>query len=752
MYLVRIGFVFITSSVTFAASQGQGDCARQLQASTTTVDLPGKSVDLENPFTLDENCRRQLFRTQFPSEACNLGVYPTVSSGEFAEARFTREASIVGLKRIVEAGSLTDLGLAPVWEANSVDLGILQSLATLLLGRVIDKVDGQCRAVLALPGDPLTEQVKDYSLIFRLREILRAAPARKYIVWPADVISPGAFLSRPDSRHYVDSLFQAHLAQTLALQIQDLQIASLDIVPPAAPPSQSAATPSPTIPPQPVTIATTSTTSTTTPLPEVGSGNEAPGPDSEQGGQAEDLTDEERSQKAKDREEFAAYTKNVPIDQVDTAIATLKELKRIGALYPPPAYAPAPQGSFEFAIRHNPVFQKVDQREAQEEPEKGGSADVADGIRVLGEEVTLLREDLKKHKDLLEQRVSELTRLVDTLSRENIASQREPAGANLQVTVRGLVGKVSQLSSCCGLDSGRDQSSTPEPSKVPPTFYSLDNIVKVSQLLSRFVDNYRWYRGTIGVRSRRAIKEEIEHNGGEEQSDSTGSGQTEGVGEEGGPFPKLERTGNIFFDSTQQFLALNDLISAYNNYSPIFKKYHHQEPFQASNYVQTAKDLYGSIPIGKVITEGNATLGYYKRIIAAVQRRYPSISECCATAYFATALTGLLTIFGLIAAFCYTYCERQDCKGCVRCKAGEGGCGCCGGGSSDRSHGGQEYRPAQNTPSFLPRTEPGISRQRDATAPTQQFELIQPLLEQAPAPPVPDWSTMQTKQRPDTRV
>ena len=98
------GFVFLLltmrATVLVEVHAGPADSERQLEQSKVTVDLLGKSVSLNDPFALAEVCKSKLFTLRFPTESCNLDVYPVAGTDSYADPQLLREASLIGLQRI----------------------------------------------------------------------------------------------------------------------------------------------------------------------------------------------------------------------------------------------------------------------------------------------------------------------------------------------------------------------------------------------------------------------------------------------------------------------------------------------------------------------------------------------------------------------------------------------------------------------------------------------------------------------------
>ena len=220
--------------------------------------------------------------------------------------------------------------------------------------------------------------------------------------------------------------------------------------------------------------------------------------------------------------------------------------------------------------------------------------------------------------------------------------------------------------------------------------------------------------------------------------------QEKELGDNDALFEPLQRSGDIFFDTTLSFLATNEIMKVLGNFSKVMERYHEQPKISPADYAQKAREIFGALP--KAGTTGKTEgVSFYDKIIALVQSKYPGLASCCIVAYIGIASTALTLILGLLACCCVLCCEKQSCRSCCRARprgdlCEEDGCGCCGETEASPLR-RDEYR-------LVPRAEharqaqpdPETSRQRDTTASRAAA---------APEPhPVVQWGTMRAGEHP----
>ena len=184
----------------------------------------------------------------------------------------------------------------------------------------------------------------------------------------------------------------------------------------------------------------------------------------------------------------------------------------------------------------------------------------------------------------------------------------------------------------------------------------------------------------------------------------------------------LSRTGNIFRDTLQNGLALNQIFEALNVNSKTIKNFHPgQQTFQPNDYAKEAGRVFGSVLVGDGLKSAeNGT--FYSKVIESIQQKYPNLQECCIIGWAALAITSLGTFIAIIACCVSLCCEcgRGQCTPCCRMKSiGDtcgSICGCAGAGGEVSDAAFQPVGQAQDYPHIPPHRRAGSSAQRDGTA------------------------------------
>ena len=714
------------------------ECRQALGNSRVTVNTGRGAITAFDPYDTSTQCRKVLFTEVFPTDTCDLGIYPQLGDGTFASAEFTREAAIIGTQCIGEAASIADIGLSDAIAASSVNLQTIKAIASLISARSGDLVDSQCRALLPQTGNSLSDRVRDYSLIFRVRELLRAAPQREVIGWPDSIITPAVFLSRADTRHFLQSLFNNHNLKAILLQLQDLQTALSEQASNTYNPPATSTPSNPTEGPSQAQVSTPGAA-----RPEEQPITEAPGGGGREGsGRAPEERDQPRieepkpavqSQREKDIERYAASLVNVPPSRYDDLIAKLKQLEAAGALDPLPGFADKPLTDLQKAFITNPSFKKHDNRHASQKNSPDISSTDTDqnsGLLVLGEAVQRFRDEQAVLDIQQDRRIKELTDLIQGLTSRLGAKQGNTASGTVRVQVEALKKQIQAASHCCG----KTEDQIPRPwSKANAVFYSLGNLGKVYNLLEHFIRQYTIYQHSLPSRRQ-----------GRDAKNNTRSKS------HFGKFKKLIRSGNIFADVTQSTLAINELLAAYNKYSEVVGRFHpNQLNFEPSDYVQRTKQLLGLASNATLRGTSNTTQSLYQKVISAVQRRYPDLSECCIVAYIAVSISSSLSLCAIIT-FLITYCccceARQGRCCCRRKELSElcPGSSCCVGQPDEEN---RARTPASRVPFEIDNRRPApttSSRQR-GSAPLSPSELATFL----PSDPVRMWDTVKQLHSPN---
>ena len=752
------------------ASADVPHCELALQKSEVNIQLPGGSITLNDPFSLSDNCKDQLFTQSFPSGSCDLSLYPEAGSNAYARPELTREASLVALDRIATANSIQDLGIPEVLHNSVVDITTYKSIAALIGGRLFDKVDRTCQAVRAVPSkQPLADKVLDYSLIYRIRELLRAAEPQKLIFWSDIIISAVAALPRPDTRNFVQSLFNNHNTFVISSWIRDLQLSLL---------KEDTAKPPPTITPPPTTLSTTTLPPTQpkpSASPDVGSGHD-PRSEEDQGQEEEvhqtgpetEPASQEDLEKAEERRKYAHYLVGVSEDKIQDTIAKVKQLEALGVEIQV-GFDPGDHRNVDPQFRHNSILNRLDQRDGGQgagHSDENLEQTQTEAIQSLDRRLAVLQQQLSDHKLTTVQRLEQLTTSVNRLSK-NQATSLDASGAGLRSRMSGLSTQMTKLRTCC---NDRLELNRPNPSNKLSSrhaFYSLENLSRIYGFLEKFISSYKIYKASVVpfLRGRRSpvdveeldVQEDLQAgNSGKKEKNSAKQGRRGAK-----LFKKLTRSGDIFYDQTLSMAAINQVLEALNNYDKVVERYHeNSKRFVPTDYVKTANEIFGTTPeITKSVTKAGASL--YDKILTTVRKKYPNLSSCCLVSYVAIAITGLLTLFAAIASCCLLCCERQSPKSCCKTRedfCNDSDCGCCGRLERPRADrmdvtrpqpDRRDYRPTMTAPPQPPYNQPPLdpqfSRQRDATMSSHlDTELQQPLV---PSNEIKDWSTLRQAPR-----
>ena len=165
--------------------------------------------------------------------------------------------------------------------------------------------------------------------------------------------------------------------------------------------------------------------------------------------------------------------------------------------------------------------------------------------------------------------------------------------------------------------------------------------------------------------------------------------------------------------------------------------------------MQRTKQLLGITANATLRGATNSTQSLYQKVITAVQRRYPDLSECCIVAYIAVTISSSLSLCAILA-FLITYCcccEARQGRCCCRRKGLSELCPgslCCTGQPDEEN---RARAPAPKVYSDIDNQRPGLptsSRQR-GSAPTSSSELTTFL----PSDPIGMWDTVRQHHSPN---
>ena len=231
-------------------------------------------------------------------------------------------------------------------------------------------------------------------------------------------------------------------------------------------------------------------------------------------------------------------------------------------------------------------------------------------------------------------------------------------------------------------------------------------------MLKGFINSYRLYRATV-----------------EDWAPPAGTRVTRTSGSESSPakstkklFKKLIRSGNIFKDTLQNGIALNQIFGALNSNSKVIKEFHpNKETFKPTDYTKEASRIFGTIvdTDSPGYTQNNNT--FYSKVIASIQKRYPQLQECCIIGWAALCCTSVGTAVALLVCcinFCCV-CSKGACTPCCRVRGVKETCASfCGCVELTREPSGADPQPfarAQGNPNIRHPGAPAFSAQRDST-------------------------------------
>ena len=786
---------FLTSTITWVVWAGltantQADqCQGQLQQAATEVQLAGGTITVTNPESITPQCIPLIFSDLFPSQACDLTQFPPASSASFAPAHLTRQASLLGISQLQGTAKLDDLAFPPALLAASVDISDIKSIAQIIEGRLSEFTDPDCTFTIPRVDNPLAQQLGDYDAVNSLRQLLASLPARKAVIWPQNVINPVGLLQREDTRNFINSLIYRHNINCILLLIADLertvaqllgstqQTAAQDQGSQAVTGNHQAVNNTDTgaseqqetVIEQEAAPDIDNTDHEGNPGGEVvdagsdGSGVEVADPEDSQSSGAET---EEQKQLRLDKIEFAKYLVNTEEDlQVQTIIA-LKALKKQGQLPKPEnflgvnANTNLAQGSGYTARQGqagglselgrekaiNPIFSNIDSRSTENkgsEAGAGGDVDQNSAIRALTAALEGLNATFLQQKRVITGRVDAIQLVVDNLSRQAQNSQAQVPTQALQVQINALQNSLATYRVCCvnnKVTNGNDVASG-------ATFYSYDNLSKLLTVLKSFLSNYRLYKSTVhnwvAGRGKRLASEPGDLAQGVQDS---ANNQSRVKGKK--LFKQLSRSGNVFLDTLQNQLGLNEVFKALNLNSKTIKQFHPKQlAFKPVDYIKEAEQIYG-VKLSKGAggsTKSAQGDSFYSKVISSIQEKYPELQECCIVAFSALAITSLGTIVAFLACCIGVCCERSpgQCRPCCRVKNARDSCTsispCCGVSDSnaDRDAAFQPFTHAQPAPHIVTAPRQRASAQRDGTRSTA------PLLHSTAPPPtgIKDWSS-----------
>ena len=757
---VSIVLALVAGCITRALAD---DCQDQLEAANTPVDVAQGSIRITDSHKITPLCLPVVFSDLFPSQACNLNKFPALGSATPAAPHLLRQASLVALQRVERASNLNQLALSPAQQALSASVEDIKAVSGLILGRIAQFVDPDCSTAVTWTRDPLKQKLDDFVAVASLRRILTSISPRKGIFWPQEVGNPVTLLERQDTRYFISSLISDHNTNCLLLLISDLQSALSAIIDSAQPSDATAAVSTavttstqPTLPTttkpvlviaptKPVLVITPTSRpavkpTVSTPPPQSPSNPASPGSseeEQEESGQEPPETEDEKLLR-EGREEFADYLLNSPEDFHAQAIRSLAQLKRLGRLPTVEEWEASTRANLakqsalsgnqaglnglsqlERERVNNPIFDKFDARSTGQATQSslGHEQDQSTAIVAVADAIQQLNHSYLQDKILLSQRVSELSLVVDNLLKQARDSQATVPSSTLQVQINSLNNLLTEHLAECNKQSPV-QAQSPDSAGA---FYTFKSLNEVLGLLKNFISGYKLYRATAFNWNSPTVARVPRTSGAEDLPNKKPSKKW---------FKKLLRSGNIFKDTLQNSVALNQIFSALNANSKIIKEFHpNKESYQPTDIAKETNRIYGSVVSGGDLKDTGKSESFYDKVIASIRKKYPNLSECCVIAWFACACTSVgagVAILICCVNFCCV-CRRGDCTPCCQAKGVKDSCASlCGCVEPAHEQDGAASQPigysrAQRNPNIRQSRDSHLSVQRDGTQSGQRL-------------------------------
>ena len=746
---LRVSIVLLLVAELFARISAN-ECQAELQAAETDVEVTQGTIRITDSDKITPLCRPIVFKDVFPSQACKLEEFPALGSATPAAPHLLRQASLFALQQIEGASNLNQLSLSPAELALSAGIEDLKAVSRTILGRVSQFVDPTCSTAVSWTSDPLKQKLEDFIAVDSLRQILGSISARKGIFWPQQVGDPVALLERQDTRHFINSLLDKHNTNCLLLLISDLQSAVSTVLDSTQAsrtgaavsttlivPTQQSLITAPAIPTTKRTVVITPSQQSSakpaviTPPPQSTGGSEE---EQEDSGYEPPETEEEKELRL-GREEFADYLVNSKEGFELQAIRTLKRLKNLNKLPTVAGWLASTQtnlakqsgvsGQARFSDQgglsglsslareklHNPIFNKFDARSAGSSIQSnlGLEQDQNSAILVVTEALEQLNSSYLQDKALLTQRVSDLSLVVDNLLKQTRDSEGNVPTSALQVQINSLNNLLAEHL----VDFSKQSSPQTPGTNGTGAFYSFKNLNEVFALLKGFLNSYKLYRATVTSWAA-PVAARLPRTSGVEPSVNKKSAKKW--------FKKLARTGNIFKDTLQNSIALNQIFGALNANQKVIKEFHpNKQTFEPTDYTKEASRIFGSVVDGEKLEYTKGKDSFYSRVIASIREKYPNLTECCVVAWFALACTSLGTCVALLICcvnFCCV-CSRGGCSPCCQVRGVKDTCASlCGCIEPTHEHRGAAYQPvgrARGNPNIEQSRDPALSVQRDGT-------------------------------------
>ena len=268
-------------------------------------------------------------------------------------------------------------------------------------------------------------------------------------------------------------------------------------------------------------------------------------------------------------------------------------------------------------------------------------------------------------------------------------------------------------------------------------FYSFKSLNEVLALLRNFISGYKVYRATA-FDWKSPIVARVPRTTETEDTTNKKSSKKKW-------FKKLVRSGNIFKDTLQNSLALNQIFAGLNANAKVIKEFHpNKESYEPSDIAKETNRIYGSVVTGGDLKDTEKSQSFYDKVITSIREKYPNLSECCIVAWFACACTSVGTCVAILICcvnFCCV-CRRGDCTPCCQVRGLKDTCASlcgCVEAAHDQSGAASQpiaYNRAQRNPNIRHPRDSQLSVQRGGTQPSHAL-----IPSTNPAPPrVKDYS------------
>ena len=334
----------------------------------------------------------------------------------------------------------------------------------------------------------------------------------------------------------------------------------------------------------------------------------------------------------------------------------------------------------------------------------------------MADAIQQLNDSYLEYKTSLSKRVADLSLVVDNLLKQGRDSQGNVPSSTLQVQISSLNNLLTEHVSECNKQStvqvqGPDRAGA---------FYTFKSLNEVLALLRNFISGYKLYRATAFDWKSPSVAR-VPRTSGVEDSTNKKSSKKKW-------FKKLVRSGNIFKDTLQNSIALNQIFAGLNANAKVIKEFHpNKESYEPTDIAKETNRIYGSAVGGSDLKDTEKSESFYDKVINSIRDKYPNLTECCIIAWFACACTSVGTCVAILICcvnFCCV-CKRGDCSPCCQVRGVKDTCASlCGcvepaleqSGAASQPFG---YSRAQPNLNIRQSRDSQLSVQRDGIQPSQ---------------------------------